>query len=347
MLALSVAGCAQDSKSVVISVGRGLNMLSDENKPSGHEAKEYAAFYLQYARMARLAYVDEQYRLPNGCPDLTKLNDGALAKGGDQRAKHARLHTHLTELRNERSGWICRQGWYGEAPYGYHNEPAPGFAAYVWTKGCHVVVAFRGTDYKELADWQANLRALLPFVAAKDQYDHVQNSIEHIVSYAGCSRPRVMMTGHSLGGGLAQAAGYSYPGTEYVIAFDSSPVTSLAELPEPFARKNQEHLAIDRVYEVGEILQGVRYVMHGFAAPRLCHPRVRLVRFNSVPGFNPLGQHGMEVLINSFVTLSGNRPATPEIVRRVSGRKRAVECDFTREVFRDNSTVYPEFSLRR
>jgi hypothetical protein len=347
LLALVVAGCAQDPKSVVISVGRGYNMPSDGVIPDGNEARDYAALYLPYARMARLAYVDRQYRNADGCPELSKLKNTTLEEEKGQAKEHLLLHAQLTEL-NKHSTWRCKHGWYGVAPYMDGLEPAPGFAAYVWTNGCKVAVVFRGTDPKELADWQANLRGLLPITTRKDQYDHVHWSIAQMIAKAKvpCAR-RVVMVGHSLGAGLAQAAAFVTPGTEYVFAFDSSPITSLLELDEPEARLNQERLAIDRIYEVGEVLQAVRFVMHGFVNPRVCHPRVRLVRFNMTPGFNPFKQHKLEGLIDSFVRVAGNNPATLEVKKRVSGRKKALNCDFSDEVFRDDSIRYPRSSVMR
>lgn len=343
-LALTISGfllsaCAQDPNSVVISVGRGLNMPNDGAPADGNEVRDFAAFYLPYARMARLAYADEPYlvRANGGCPVLSKLTKRELASNEEQYQKHLDLDSHFRAL--SATGWRCVDGWFGAVPYDRvaHN-PAPGLAVYLWKRQsrgrCELAVAFRGTDSGDIHDWKANLRGLLPFSGTKDQYDSVKDSIRTIVERGRCGNPKVVMVGHSLGAGLAQAAAYANPRTSYVFAFDSSPVTTWREQGARVLAEG-EYLAVDRVYEVGEILQAVRYVLHGFSNPRVCQPRTRLVRFNFMAGWNPLGQHSMEELTRNLAARSVRVPGKRDpIPGNADGTKKAMDCDY-RDEFRD------------
>jgi pimeloyl-ACP methyl ester carboxylesterase len=203
---------------------------------------------------------------------------------------------------------------------------------------CNVAVVFRGSDFTEWADWRANFRGLLLFTTAKDQYDYVSWNFENVVARAGCGRSGTLVTvGHSLGAGLAQAAAFSNsaernPRVKYVFAFDPSPVTAWLEQRPDEILERARFLAVDRVYEVGEILQAVRFVMHGFANPRDCRPRVRLVRFNATTIGNLIYQHEIAVLRDNFARISGaeknirNNHAPTGIISRADGSHYAANC---------------------
>ena len=158
----------------------------------------------------------------------------------------------VDDLKN--AHWSCRFGHVG--PYGC-KPGAPrcldGLEYHVWRRGrCgEAVIAFRGTDANEIGDWLSNFRW---FIARRlfDQYDQVQKAVPDIigkVNGVGCSARLIVATGHSLGGGLAQHAGYADKRIEYVYAFDPSPVTAFFGVPLPVRSAATEHLGIDRVYE--------------------------------------------------------------------------------------------------
>lgn len=293
---------------MAISVGRGLNMPADGVPPNGNEARDFATFYLPYAVMAELA---NNFNGTGGCP---KLN----------------WQDHKRYL----AGWRCHSGWMDEIPGDEWPGTwrVPGLGVFLWQRNsCELAVVFRGTNFHELADWKSNLRWLLPFSITKDQYDYVQYGIKHVIAHAGCGgRRSVVMVGHSLGGGLAQVAAFATPGTKYVFAFDSSPVTGWLEQDPKTALENNKHLPVDRIYEVGEILQAARFVLQGFSNPRSCQPRTRLVRFNHKSGGSPVSQHGIEELKKSFIELSGATKTRGPIgdINRADGRLKARTCDF-------------------
>jgi pimeloyl-ACP methyl ester carboxylesterase len=315
LIAAAISGCAQDPNKVVISVGRDLNAFADGVRPDGNEARDYASLYLPYAEMSVLAKAESLQ--PNGCPA-----------------------PHLGKYLN---GWRCVAGWHNEIPRtrsGQATWAVPGLGVSIWRyRGtCNLAVVFRGSDFTEWEDWRANLRGLLPFSLTKDQYDYVSWGFENVVARAGCGQRGTLVTvGHSLGAGLAQAAAFSNSGkrnprVKYVFAFDPSPVTAWLEQDPDKILERSRFLAVDRVYEVGEILQAVRFVLHGFANPRDCRPRVRLVRFNATTIGNLIYQHEIAVLRNNFARISGaeknsgNNHATTGVISRADGSYFAANC---------------------
>lgn len=109
------------------------------------------------------------------------------------------------------------------------------------------VIAFRGTENdrwsEKLADWTTNFSALLGL--EPHEYTLAQTAATQLVDalrehYADVE---VYATGHSLGGGLAQQAGYLDARIKAVYAFDTTPVTNWSYLQ---VRQNREGLACKR-----------------------------------------------------------------------------------------------------
>ena len=67
--------------------------------------------------------------------------------------------------------------------------------------------------------------------------------------------------------------------------------------------KSRIGLGIDRVYEVGEILDVPRYFLGGFANPQPCNPRVRIVRFDTTRRGSAVDQHGIQALTHKMQEL--------------------------------------------
>lgn len=175
-----------------------------------------------------------------------------------------------------------------------------------------IAIVFRGTEFTSWRDWKSNLRwfriaHLLPFV--KDQYtvtaETIGKEFVDAVIEKQLQECRIIATGHSLGGGLAQHLAYSLPSTntksgEYVrvgkvYAFDPSPVTGWSTAG-PRKHDNVKGLNIDRAFEHGEALAYIRLLISYIYPPPALEPSVREIRFNVVETSNPFKNHSMRLL---------------------------------------------------
>lgn len=133
------------------------------------------------------------------------------------------------------------------------------------------VIAYRGTENfnlgAALADWKANLSAPLGIEPA--QYVRAQKHLDRAIP-ALLKENRdieIYATGHSLGGGLAQQAGYYAKAVKEVFAFDPSPVTNWMQLKNATKIANPDP-TIYRVYHWNEALAHVRNVTTRFNGRR-------------------------------------------------------------------------------
>ncbi|MCH7649727.1 MAG: hypothetical protein IIA63_01035 [Nitrospinae bacterium] len=188
----------------------------------------------------------------------------------------------------------------------------------------YVAIVFRGTD--EQRDWCSNLRAhSVPFCSdIADQYLYIAALIDQILDgiYDDWGPDRyVFAIGHSLGGGLAELAGWtSY--VSQVITFDSSPVVGVelaeevirasldVEVLEEYSQKHYEQTGceyygnnppsgeapfVHSVFEHGEILAYFRLLKRWFSPEHQLQSRVREYRTNVLTG-SIVKQHSMKAL---------------------------------------------------
>ena len=183
--------------------------------------------------------------------------------------------------------------------------PAPrGFDLEIWSakrQGVKplVVLVFRGTDSTSISDWLSNLRWVLPFIrlVSTDQYEYTIDVIPGLVAEISSKYKEtgveIMAAGHSLGGGLAQQAGYTSPVINTVYAFASSPVTGFYSIESAERKKNKLGMHIYCVFEHGEILAYVRWFMKGLLPVAKQDPKIVEARYNLFTDDDPVGQHSM------------------------------------------------------
>lgn len=120
------------------------------------------------------------------------------------------------------------------------------------------VIVFRGTEGPSLRDWSANLSSVTGIEPL--QYRRALDALETL--FAELDKPRykgtaVYAAGHSLGGGLAQQAGYRFKRIKAVYAFNSSPVTNWTWMAlKGDIRQNWP--VIYRLFHTGEALDPIR-----------------------------------------------------------------------------------------
>ncbi|MBF9219680.1 alpha/beta hydrolase family protein [Hymenobacter ruricola] len=240
--------------------------------------------------------------------DLAMLS--AIVYSGVKSANHRPDYSQDTTKYAVERRELARRGWRPFA-FRYPLVAAPGqrlaggLVYDVWVRPGPVplaVLVFRGTNYLEFADWVANTRPLTNNPWFWDQYEQARALTPAVVArldsaYGG--RARIFAAGHSLGGGLAQHAGYTSPRIEKVFAFNSSPLTGYFDvakkdrLPPGSARRTF------LVYESYEVLTLFRFVpvqLNRFAK----NVDLVVVRYNFTTGLDspsPFRQHEMQRLV--------------------------------------------------
>jgi hypothetical protein len=174
------------------------------------------------------------------------------------------------------------------------------------------VIAFRGTVAKEVDDWMSNFRWVTRFIPGRDdQYDQVRHMIPDLLSRIDREvggPTELVATGHSLGGGLAQQAGYGSVRIARVYGFDPSPVTGYYDLSAEQRKQNSVGKRIYRIYEHGEVLAYVRLLLKAFYPLADRDPEIVEIRFNLTKG-NFISQHSMADLARALDQLAqSSRP---------------------------------------
>lgn len=173
------------------------------------------------------------------------------------------------------------------------------------------MIVFRGTDFDESKDWMSNLRWFTRwFTSDLDQYDEVRVMMPKLIKQIENQDNTVnkfITTGHSLGGGLAQLAGYASHKIDTVYSFDSSPVTGYFDVEGGLRRFNAQNLKIYRIYEHGEVVAYLRLALKAIVPVSEKHPDIVQVRFNVIHDEDIIAQHDIKTLTcNLQKDLDGN-----------------------------------------
>ena len=276
-------------------------------------AESYAGLLLPYALLAdqtrkEAVYRDRRFVLDQNA--YCSPADTDFCRGITGRARSILNQWWLVRVWNDPAQFPCKP------ERTFCTQPLRGLGVQAWVRdgpACsEAVIAFRGTDPNSLSDWTTNLRWFLPLLPLYDQYEQVQDHVADFVDAIEQDRcfvrgtTRIIATGHSLGGGLAQQAAYVEPRIRHVYAFDPSVVTGSSDARARQAMSETgPGLRIDRIYEHGEVLAYLRFAQRQLAPASACNPQIRTIRFNAVHG-GPIGQHKLSGLVSGLVRLSGD-----------------------------------------
>lgn len=267
----------------------GVRMLLGDQAAVGARLADYAV-------MSAYAYVEDK-----NCGNTAKLDPGVVdALGRKLRASQWERVT--------------------AAEFVPPCEDELGLFYQVWKRetaaSVEVVMAFRGTlDFKDW--WYGNLYWFRRFFTDNHQYARAREHSEKVIRFFESHKTaqkalKFYATGHSLGGGLAQAVLYERP-DKFIqaYAFDPSSATAFTSRTDktPFAPcacdAGDPEPRIYRIYESYEILSNLRIVHKFFFAPDAW---VNEVRFNYARG-NLVAQHSMARLALTLAEKQSSAPA--------------------------------------
>lgn len=210
-----------------------------------------------------------------------------------------------------------RQGWERWAPGGDAEPPCRNsenglfYETYVYREKpeqedkpgriTKAVIAFRGTENRSgqwLSDWSTSFAAA--FGLESSQYREARDHIPQLIARLQDENKAIEIyaVGHSLGGGLAQQAGYLSKDVKEVFTFNTSPVTNWTRLRhEGLVR--QAYPIIHRIYHGGEFLEAPRFVSTSTTSARYGRHDIG-VQFGKR---NAASGHSMKILACNFATL--------------------------------------------
>lgn len=180
-------------------------------------------------------------------------------------------------------GWnrlVLNDGWW-VAPEGItpcYNQHGLYFETYVHRRKPFsapdiAVIAFRGTEnynlYQKMRDWSSNLAAFFGFDPREYMFARYRAIplIKEIKQRN--TNIKIYVTGHSLGGGIAQQIAYISTAVDAAYVFDSTPVTNWSTLMSASLIPHNYNPIVFRVSHTNEFLQGPRAIASRLSTTRI------------------------------------------------------------------------------
>lgn len=244
----------------------------DVDEPAAPIVNRFALMALFARTVYRKDIADEAERKKNGCNYL-------VHPPGD-------LPETLRWKRLDRNGACYNSGGLFFETYVHDNGQATFDRA---------VIAFRGTEFKTYADWKANLSGMIP--SRKNEYLAAKAAVLPLIqALKSAGVKEIYLTGHSLGGGLAQEIAYLSADVTATYTFNTSPVTGW--MKQKFVGNVVvDNPVVHRVYMSKEVLSYIRKVTSHFNHKL---PNRTDYMFNYVTTRNPVKAHDMSELTCNF-----------------------------------------------
>ncbi|MBV1928890.1 MAG: lipase family protein [Gammaproteobacteria bacterium] len=300
LMALMVTGCGP-----LLTKYADSSRFDEENETSGPNLagdeflNEVARRFGLMALFAEVVYrrdLDKERRDQDGC-NYTEESGSVLPTFG--------MPTPYPEPTKPQKQWKRWTGSSHTSATTCFNESGLYYETYVLEevdgKLLEAVIAFRGTENRPgqyISDWSSNVAAA--FMMEPKQYRLAREQVPKLISALREQNPEIKIysTGHSLGGGLAQQAGYLSKHVLEVFTFNTSPVTNWSRLRLE-GEVDNAYPIFHRVYHGGEILEKIRFVTTSFTHARFGRHDLGL-QLDSRSSF---GGHSMQIIACTFAEI--------------------------------------------